>query len=363
MQPPLPHHHFDTDFPNGPVWKLPAIKSQQGFKNCDVQPEKKSTVPAHCTQFFSLDVTATTMATASGPGPSYAYYESPIRLVGGQVGFVSEKLDMRNDVKGSDEKYMPKVGTYQQGRAPDTEKKGLELGLGVECKYMRYMLTRYDYKDLGFKQKPDEQALKKMDKDELPAYMISNLPELKWKDARIQTKIIENLDRETLASQQLLLKEIRVFGSKEEAGLETLQFLPKPNFKLSKLKTALRCPCPGKKRIEMDVFVLNENKAVLTVEKWTEQLKQRGENSLWKLLKHDDTSAEVSKTITLCYEMSSESMSPEWRNQIRTPSPKPGLKEEFDLTEASEKVITLLSRVLLTNTWATLSPNIYGKKP
>ena len=53
MQPPLPHHHFDTDFPNGPVWKLPAIKSQQGFKNCDVQPEKKSTVPAHCTQFFS----------------------------------------------------------------------------------------------------------------------------------------------------------------------------------------------------------------------------------------------------------------------------------------------------------------------
>ena len=113
----------------------------------------------------------------------------------------------------------------------------------------------------------------------------------------------------------------------------------------------------------MDVFVLNENKAVLTVEKWTEQLKQRGENSLWKLLKHDDTSAEVSKTITLCYEMSSESMSPEWRNQIRTPSPKPGLKEEFDLTEASEKVITLLSRVLLTNTWATLSPNIYGKKP
>ena len=34
---------------------------------------------------------------------------------------------------------------------------------------------------------------------------------------------------------------------------------------------------------------------------------------------------------------------------------------EFDLTEASEKVIIMLSRVMLTNTWATLSPNIYGE--
>jgi hypothetical protein len=47
-------------------------------------------------------------------------------------------------------------------------------------------------------------------------------------------------------------------------------------------------------------------------------------------------------------------------NEISTYA-KPGLKEEFDLIEASDKVITLLSRITLSNKWAGCSRNIYGK--
>ena len=40
---------------------------------------------------------------------------------------------------------------------------------------------------------------------------------------------------------------------------------------------------------------------------------------------------------------------------------KPGLKHEFDLRDASAKVITLLSRITYSNKWACCSPNTYGK--
>jgi hypothetical protein len=49
-------------------------------------------------------------------------------------------------------------------------------------------------------------------------------------------------------------------------------------------------------------------------------------------------------------------------NEISTYS-KPRLKEEFDLIEASDKVITLLSRITLSNKWAGCSRNIYGEPP
>ena len=39
---------------------------------------------------------------------------------------------------------------------------------------------------------------------------------------------------------------------------------------------------------------------------------------------------------------------------------KPRLKQEFDLIDASDKVITLLSRITMSNKWAACSPNTYG---
>ena len=47
-------------------------------------------------------------------------------------------------------------------------------------------------------------------------------------------------------------------------------------------------------------------------------------------------------------------------NEIRT-FLKPKLKQEFDLIDASAKVISLLSRITMSNKWASCSPNTYGK--
>ena len=42
---------------------------------------------------------------------------------------------------------------------------------------------------------------------------------------------------------------------------------------------------------------------------------------------------------------------------------KPRLKQEFDLIDASAKVISLLSRITMSNKWARCSPNTYGLNP
>ena len=300
---------------------------------------------------------------ASGLGPTYLFYQHP--SIHGQVGFVSELDDndpartgsVGNDCKNDGKTVLPI--NYVTNPLPD--KKDLELGLEVECLGMRYMLTRYDYKDLGFEKKPGDKILKQIEKEGLFAFMISYLPELKWKEARIKDEnlVLSTMSRSDLASYALLVRELRVYGARGEQS-ELLEFHPKPNFKLFKLKDALKCSHGSEKHIELDIVVLKENKAVLTLQKWTEQERDREEKHLWRLLK-SGSGSDKCKVITLRYEMKSSSMHPEWRNLIRTPAPKPGLKEEFDLTEASEKVIIMLSRFMLTNTWATLSPNIYGE--
>ena len=298
---------------------------------------------------------------------SYGYYQHAGSPIYGQVVF-SSQLD-ENKSTQDEEKIPPKIETvinHQDillrplNQIDGRDKKDLELGLEIECLGMRYMLTRYDYKDLGFEKKPGDKVLKQIEKEERSAYLINNLPQLKWKEARIKDDdTVQNfIDRSDLANSPLLLRELRVYSKGELS--ETLEFHPKPNFKLFKLKDALKCSHGSEKNIELDIVVLKENKAVLTVQKWNEQQKDREEKKLWKILK-SGSGTDKCKVIILRYEMKSSSMRPEWRNLIRTPAPKPGLKEEFDLTEASEKVIIMLSRVMLTNTWATLSPNIYGE--
>jgi hypothetical protein len=135
--------------------------------------------------------------------------------------------------------------------------------------------------------------------------------------------------------------------------------------KLSFLKKKLRYSFEQGATIRIHAKILTENS--LTKKEMLKELSERKtdelKSKLWYTPKdgnHVHLKECESKVITLIFNVGKEKEPWFSRNEIVPRSPKPGLKQEFDLMDASEKVITLLSRIMMSNIWASCTPNIYG---
>jgi len=228
----------------------------------------------------------------------------------------------------------------------------IELGAFIECVDFRYLQARYKVKFLVPKlgESADENGLKEKDLQGTTFYLLRHAPE---------TGLSITID----GSNQRIdsIEEFAMFAMLLVKVNDKNLY---PKFQLSKLRDELSCSSGNEREIKLQVKLLRERRAVLPAARYRKiQENMKIKKHLWKSDPGSQQwkSEPESKDITLSYTLKKDLQGfPSERNDLRPMIPKPGLKEEYDLREASEKVITLLSRVTMSNVWSTCSPNIYG---
>jgi hypothetical protein len=196
-----------------------------------------------------------------------------------------------------------------------------DLGIYLRCVSLRDFCARYCHTFLA-----DKKEL--MDKD---MFLIHDIPDDCFVDD-------SNKD---LGSCPLLLASVAGVDivealTPEKMTSEKMKWKPNPETNISKLKQCLK----GKKgaTVVLEVFRLSLSPDLLPKKHRQSQPQEQPEILKLRLKFPNQEQA----------------------NEIDERAPKPGLKQEFDLSDAAEKVITLLSRITKSNKWSPCSPNVYG---
>ena len=225
------------------------------------------------------------------------------------------------------------------------EHRKVELGAFVECVSLRYLVARYENLSLDTELGFDETVVDGFDRESISVYLLRYIPETCTAIA------VEGIIDSSLTLKDLALFTLLLLNVNGKALY--------PKFKVSDLREELSCRWGEEKEIRLQVKLLRERKYVLPLAKFYKIQKHLYERkSLWK------SESGESKVLTMFYNLKCCKQGRSFeQNDIRPQIPKPGLKEEFDLREASEKVITLLSRLTLCDVWSPCSSNIYGESP
>ena len=246
-------------------------------------------------------------------------------------------------------KDMSRSGSDEIKRVADQQ--NVELGVFVECVGFRYLFARYEIQeiicDLGIlASEAGVDGLKSKELENMTGYLLRYVPENCTDISIIGDKSNEINQKPTSIADFDLYTMLLV----KVNGKSLYQ-----KFQFSQLGEELMCPVGKEKDIRLQVKLLREKQAILPAAKFKElQNDVQKKKYLW-------TSDFVSRDVVLSYVLKGPTKQGFFeKNDLRAQIPKPGLKEEFDLRDASEKVITLLSRLTMSNVWSACSPNIYG---
>ena len=209
------------------------------------------------------------------------------------------------------------------------------LGIYLECTSARNFCARYESKFLG---NIDDDS---MDAD---AYLIRGISPASLCDSSDEK--LKSLDKDMLLVSVTYKIEVQTMAKNPENDLWS--FTPT---NLATLKMCLE-GMQGDK-IEMKVILLNPKNELFPKKKTSNGESQRDEQTTDSMNSKPKNGPEIrSLSLQIPVEV--------FENYIKQRAPKPGLKQEFDLTDASDKVITLLSRLTLSNKWSSCSSNVYG---
>jgi hypothetical protein len=215
----------------------------------------------------------------------------------------------------------------------EKDSQNLNLGIEISCTSVRNIHARFKSVFL-------DRSSKKMDND---VFLIQEIPSESYLDSA-QEKLLDSNDVLLVAVRKKKKGE-NDYGAPYTL-LEKLAgsnyYSPCPKTKVSDLK---RCFEGGKDdHVEIEVILLDQK----------DELRPKKER------KAKEDSKLQQDPIKIKLEFPDNQMRDQYENSIHQRAPKPGLKQEFDLTDASDKVITLLSRMTMSNKWSPCSSNVYG---
>jgi hypothetical protein len=242
------------------------------------------------------------------------------------------------------------------------------------------MLTRYHHREVTLTSKyPGKHQIDHLKKQGLEYWVIGYLHDQFLSSVNLHdgNVPIDEPGLKIIKNHDLLLLAIL---DKNQATVNDMPTRPDPNLNQSMLKEGLRFSA-DKTTIRVLAKILTYSN--LTKTQIKEELQEREDSKLWS---HPSGKAKgidgfESKVIELVFVFDKPKIEPPsqiefanlgggfeilpWnlnRNTIvpLIPKAKPGLKQEFDLMDGSEKVITLLSRIMMSNIWSPCTLNIYG---